>query len=97
MGIEISVTEFKARCLELMDKISRHEINEIRVTKRGKPIVVVSPSTARKPRTREDAMAAHQYWLKHKTVHAIKLDSDFDITGPIAADEEFEPELGNLR
>jgi antitoxin (DNA-binding transcriptional repressor) of toxin-antitoxin stability system len=48
MGVEISVTEFKAKCLELFDKLSRREIDAISVTKRGKTVAVVSPCETEK-------------------------------------------------
>ncbi len=50
--MEIAAGEFKARCLKLMDKVSRdHE--EIVITKRGKPVaklVAVTDAEADVPR-----------------------------------------------
>ena len=89
MGIEMSVTEFKAKCLELFDKLYRHEIDSITITKRGKPVGVFYP-----PATgREDALRWHGF-MKGRS-HAI--DPDIDLTLPTAADQEFEPEVGKLR
>ena len=84
MGIEMSVTEFKAKCLELIDKLSRHEIESIELTKRGKPVAVVSPP---KP-TREDILRS--YGFMRGRIH---IPEGVDIVGPIAADQEFEPQL----
>ena len=40
--MEIAATEFKAKCLKLMDKVKRdHE--EIVITKRGKPVARLVP------------------------------------------------------
>lgn len=40
--LKISVSEFKARCLGLLDEVSRRRLRLI-VTKRGKPIARVEP------------------------------------------------------
>lgn len=42
--LTINVTEFKARSLRLLDDIARGTIDRITVTKRGKPVAIVSPS-----------------------------------------------------
>jgi antitoxin (DNA-binding transcriptional repressor) of toxin-antitoxin stability system len=34
----VSATEFKATCLELMDDIDTHKLDQVVVTKRGKPV-----------------------------------------------------------
>lgn len=41
----ISAAEFKAKCLKLMDEVQATG-EPITVTKRGKPVAVVQPSTA---------------------------------------------------
>lgn len=48
VSLEISVSEFKAKCLDLLDQISRGDLDELTVTKRGKPVarVVAPPSGA---------------------------------------------------
>lgn len=44
----ISATEFKAKCLELMDDIAANRIASIVVTKRGKPVAkMVAPPVAK--------------------------------------------------
>ena len=41
----ISATEFKAKCLDLLDRIGRGELLRIVVTKRGNPVaVIIAPS-----------------------------------------------------
>jgi prevent-host-death family protein len=45
--MEISASKFKARCLELMDRV--HEFGEeILITKRGKPVAKLGPVSSRK-------------------------------------------------
>ena len=47
---EIAISEFKAKCLSLLDEVSKTK-KPIRITRRGKPIAeVVPPSPARKAR-----------------------------------------------
>lgn len=40
--MEISASKFKARCLELMDRVNEFG-EEILITKRGKPVAKLSP------------------------------------------------------
>lgn len=49
MNREIKASEFKAKCLNLMDQVNRTG-NSITVTKRGKPVVEIVPARA-KPRS----------------------------------------------
>ncbi len=44
----ISATEFKAKCLELLDRVAR-DGGELVVTKRGRPVAKVVPAESRKP------------------------------------------------
>ncbi len=39
----ISATEFKAKCLEILDRVSNGAMERVTVTKRGKPVAVVVP------------------------------------------------------
>jgi prevent-host-death family protein len=41
---EIGAAEFKARCLELMDRVARTK-RPLTITKRGRPVVQVVPAT----------------------------------------------------
>ncbi len=43
--IQISATEFKARCLELMDNVAERRISYV-VTKRGVPVAELVPTGA---------------------------------------------------
>lgn len=50
MGVQtLGATEFKARCLELMDEVERSGV-PLTVTKRGRPVVRVIPVDEQKPR-----------------------------------------------
>ncbi len=69
----IKASEFKAKCLQLMDDIAKTG-EEIVVTKRGKPVVRVSPAK-QKPVSLYGALKGH-----------IKITGD--ILGPV--DERWE-------
>lgn len=95
MGIEISVTEFKAKCLDLIDKVSRHEIDSIELTKRGKPIAVVSAKEPAKSRTYDEAYAEMRAW-QSSMKDFIRIDPDHDFTQPVFDIEDFDAFHGKL-
>lgn len=39
--ITINATQFKAKCLDLMDQIAAHKLTRVTITKRGKPVSVM--------------------------------------------------------
>lgn len=43
----LSATEFKAKCLELLDRLADRRLEEITITKRGRPVAVLRPPHAR--------------------------------------------------
>jgi antitoxin (DNA-binding transcriptional repressor) of toxin-antitoxin stability system len=45
--LTLSVSQFKAQCLELFEKLSRGEISRVIVTKRGAVVATVAPATGR--------------------------------------------------
>ena len=96
MGIEISVTEFKAKCLELIDKLSRHEIASIEITKRGKPVAVVSAKVPAKPETLAEAMAQVRAWQASMRGSIRIIDPDFDLTEPIVDPADIEAMEGRV-
>jgi prevent-host-death family protein len=42
----MSATEFKAKCLKVFDDLSKKRAHKVTVTKRGKPVAVVTPASA---------------------------------------------------
>lgn len=95
MGIEISITEFKAKCLDLIDKLSRHEIDSIEITKRGKTVAVVNAKEPAKPRTLEEAITQMKAWQESKTVH-VTIPPGFDWDEPLVRIEDFDAYHGRL-
>lgn len=41
--LEITATEFKAKCLELLDRVGGRKILRIVIKKHGRPVAVLSP------------------------------------------------------
>lgn len=57
-GKEIPAGQFKARCLSLLDEVSRtHQV--ITITKRGKPVARLVPLEEEKPRRLYGFFAGH--------------------------------------
>lgn len=48
----VSATEFKAKCLDLMDEMSVGRLRCVHITKRGKPFLSMAPSRASRPSER---------------------------------------------
>ena len=51
----LNVTDFKAHCLELFDRLTKGTLDSIEVTRRGKVVAIVKPPAA----TEEMAKSAH--------------------------------------
>jgi antitoxin (DNA-binding transcriptional repressor) of toxin-antitoxin stability system len=41
--LTITATEFKAKCLGILDRLAARELSEVKVTKRGKVVAVLTP------------------------------------------------------
>ena len=53
---EVGITEFKAKCLSLLDEVSKTR-KPLRITRRGKPIAEVIPPSPLHKRRKLGAMA----------------------------------------
>ena len=69
--VVITATEFKAKCLDLLDRVQTGEIRRLRITKRGKVVAEVVPD--------QTARSGFIGWQKGSFV----LPDDLDIDGPI--------------
>ncbi|HWD60020.1 MAG TPA: type II toxin-antitoxin system prevent-host-death family antitoxin [Stellaceae bacterium] len=84
MSETISATEFKAKCLELLDQVARGELPRLIVTKRGNPVAMLVPLPA--------ATAAIEQlygWQRGSVI----IPPGFDLTEPVL-DEPFDAEEG---
>ena len=70
-----TVTEFKARCLDILDRLGSGKLDRVEVTKRGKIMAVLTPPPAKDT---EDLFGC----LKDQT----RVPAGFDLTLP-AVDE----------
>lgn len=82
----ISATEFKAKCLDLLDKVGRGELPQLVITKRGKPVAVVTAPPA------EDIPIESLFGCMRGTV---VIPPGVDLTEPFC-DERFDAEDGIL-
>ncbi len=84
--LEIPASEFKAKCLRLMDQLAARKLARIVVTKRGRPVAVLTP-----PPTREEVAEGLFGCLKGQMV----APADFDFTAPVL-DEPLDAAEGIL-
>jgi prevent-host-death family protein len=82
----MSATEFKAKCLDILDRLGKHHLNRVVVTKRGKPVAVLSP-----PESEAAAVREIHGFMRGSVI----LPQGFDLTAP-ATEEPFGVESGVL-
>jgi prevent-host-death family protein len=76
--LEITATDFKAKCLELFDRVASGKLKRVTVTKRGKPVAVVMPP---QPKGKQPSFFGYMKGT-------VNLPPDFDLTEPVI--EPFE-------
>jgi len=82
----VSATEFKAKCLEILDRIGRRELASVAITKRGKVVAVLVPPAA----------APAEIGALHGCLRgSVVIPDGLDLTAPIL-DEEFAAASGDL-
>jgi len=84
--LEIAASEFKAKCLGLMDQLAARKLDRIVVTKRGRPVAVLTP-----PPTSEEVAEGIFGFMKG----SVGAPPDFDFTAPVL-DEPLDAEQGIL-
>jgi prevent-host-death family protein len=81
----ISATEFKAKCLELLDRLAERKVMRIKVTKRGRVVAVLTPP--------DEAAGFDQ--LYGFMEGSVIIPEGFDLTAPVL-DEPLNAEQGRL-
>jgi len=81
---KINATDFKAKCLDILDRVGDGELEKVAITKRGRVVAVLMPAEA----------------LPVKALHgfmrgSVVIPPDFDLTSPVL-DEPFGAEGGLL-
>lgn len=82
----INATEFKARCLDLLDQVGSRQIGRLEITKRGKVVAVLVP-----PPSREEEAAQLHGFMRGSVI----IPDRVDLTASVL-DEPCEAELGVL-
>jgi antitoxin (DNA-binding transcriptional repressor) of toxin-antitoxin stability system len=81
-----TVTEFKAKCLDILDRLGSGKLDRVEVTKRGRVMAVLTP-----PPPPQDA-ALGLFGFMKGTVH---VPEGFDLTAPVI-DGPFTVDDGKL-
>jgi antitoxin (DNA-binding transcriptional repressor) of toxin-antitoxin stability system len=81
----ISASEFKAKCLGILDQLAGHELERVVITKRGRIVGVLTP-----PDETQGARELHGFMRGSVTIPPA-----FDLTAPVS-DEPFDAERGDL-
>ncbi len=79
-----TATEFKAKCLDIFDRLAAHKLTRVSVTKRGKIVAILTPPEV------SEAEARQLYGFMEGTVIA---PEGFDYTAPVL-DEPLDAEQG---
>ena len=82
----ISASDFKARCLEIFDRLASRTLTRVTITKRGKVVGVLLP-----PDHEPDAVKQLRGFMRGSVIVPERLD----LTAPMA-DEAFSAEDGVL-
>lgn len=82
----ITATEFKAKCLEILDRIGTHEIEKLTITKHGKPVALLTA-----PVSHEQAVRTLNGFMRGSVIGL----EDVDLTAPVL-DEALDAEGGIL-
>jgi prevent-host-death family protein len=82
----INATEFKAKCLDILDRLAERKLTRVTITKRGKVVAVLTPPE-------EAAVSVRQ--LHGFLRGSVIAPADFDFTAPVL-DEPLSAEAGAL-
>ncbi|HVY34333.1 MAG TPA: hypothetical protein VG960_07905 [Caulobacteraceae bacterium] len=81
-----SATEFKAKCLDILDRLATRELIQVKVTKRGKTVAILNP-----PDEKDPALPDLHGFMRGSVV----IPPDLDLTAPVL-DEPLFAALGVL-
>lgn len=82
----VNATEFKAKCLDLLDQVGSRRIGQLGITKHGRIVAVLVP-----PASSEDAVRQLHGFLRG----SVFVPEGMDLTAPVL-DESLDAEEGNL-
>lgn len=82
----VSATEFKAKCLDILDQLTETGLDRVLITKRGRVVGVLTP-----PEQTETAVQKIHGFMRG----SVHLPVEVDLTDPVL-DEPFSAEKGQL-
>lgn len=82
-----SATEFKAKCLSVLDRLAARQFDRVVVTKRGRAVAVLTPPE-------DEAEAVRQIYGFMRG--SVRIPEGFDLTAPVL-EEPFLAERGDLQ
>jgi len=82
----INASEFKAKCLDILDRLAGHELERVVITKRGRVVAVLTPP----PDDAASVRSLHGFMRG-----SVVIPSGVDLTAPVA-DEAFGAGAGDL-
>jgi len=85
-SMTLGATEFKAKCLEILDRINRRELERVIITKRGIVVAVLFP-----PAAEAEAVKGLHGFLRGSVV----VPPGVDLTAPVS-EEAFAAEQGEI-
>jgi antitoxin (DNA-binding transcriptional repressor) of toxin-antitoxin stability system len=80
----ISASEFKAKCLNILDRLDKHELERVIITKRGRTVGVLLPP---------ETVAVQDLYGSMRG--SVIIPEGFDLTEPVF-DEQFDAAAGIL-
>jgi hypothetical protein len=80
----ISASEFKAKCLKILDQLANHELDHVTITKRGKAVGILTA-----PQPQPEAVPDIYGFMRGSVI----IPEGYDLTEPVL-DEPFDAELG---
>lgn len=83
----VSATEFKAKCLDLIDQVGSRQIGRLEITKRGKVVAILVP-----PPDLADAAHSIHGFMRGSVI----IPDGFDLTAPVL-DEPLDADGGAVQ
>jgi len=81
----ISVTDFKARCLDLLKRLGQRKLDRVTVTRHGTVVAVITP-----PPGAGDSIRQLHGFMKGRTI----IPEGLDLTAPTSDESEFDAARG---
>ena len=85
-ALSYTATEFKAKCLDILDRLAARKVSRVTITKRGRIVAILMPPE-------EPDIAVHR--LHGFLRGSVVAPPDFDFTAPVL-DEPLSAEDGKL-